>query len=850
MSWPIAPSLPSAALELRVACRRLAARPLTSLAVFASLTVGLALVCLVLSVADRLLLRPLPVVDAPEDLVIVERTSSDPRGGNTSLSWPDFEALRRSLHPGSETAAFYPTQLGLSAVSPDDSPDPESAERTPLEVGTTRLRALIHSDGYGETLRVTPTLGRWPRDLPADDQQTAPGLEAALGHDLWLELGGRAEILGRTIRLQGRVATVVGVLPPGFVGTSHLHRPRIFVPISTFERLATGIDGQFAAKRDEKAWLQVIARLGADVGASAGDGLLLRVRDELEAVRPEAWHDRGLAAVPLIERAFGGADRRTALEHHITLLLSALGCAFLVAYANAAGLVAIRASDRDDEWKLRSALGADVKQVRAAASLEGLILGLSALAAAPLCSFLLLPLIRRLRLPQGAQVDVVLDARQLVPMLVLGVLGTFLLAVTPTWTLAFGKRRARPHSASSARQLFVAGQVALAFVALGCAFQLVRTVEAYRQVDSGVSSEASDRLLAIGLDVGAAGHDGAAALDSFQQIDQALQRVAGVEGASLAATLPLLDSGPMVDLTIQAQGADPPPSGEHHAAHHALVGSGFFSTIGRPVLEGRDFALSDDASAPPVLIINRSLATRLWSDRSALGRQMSLVMAEEPHTVVGVVEDGRYATLGEESKPTLYMAHAQSSYSMIAASLATSATVLVRSELPASPRLMRDVRASVARVDPKVPVLSIRPLRSLLEEHFALEQQIRSILVAVAAALLLFCLVGIYGGLSHSFVRQRGELAVRTALGASRRHLLTRLAGPSCRSSILGVLAGVWLVAPASKLLEGLLFGVGTGSPTSWLAAGGVLLGAILLAGFEPVREAMRLETAALLRDE
>ena len=187
---------------------------------------------------------------------------------------------------------------------------------------------------------------------------------------------------------------------------------------------------------------------------------------------------------------------------------------------------------------------------------------------------------------------------------------------------------------------------------------------------------------------------------------------------------------------------------------------------------------------------------------------------------------------------------------MIARSLATSATVLVRLRGKSSPALLRDVRAAVAAVDPAVPVLWIRPLQDVIEDHYAIERQVASILVAVASALLLFCLLGIYGGLAHSFVHQRGELAVRTALGATRCHLMSRLAAPTGRSLLLGLLAGVWLVAPTSALLDRLLFGVEAGSPTSWLAAAGVLLGAVLLAGVDPVRGVLTLETAAMLRDE
>lgn len=843
------PALIPSALEFRVALRRLAARPLATCAVLLSLTLGLALVSLVLSVSDRLLLRPLPGVEQSADLVVIERTTQDPRGGNTSLSWLDFLALRSAFEqtPEVDVAAFYATRLGLA-----------SSLDAGTQLGTRRIDAVVHSDGYGDTLGVVPLLGRWPRDqaagiAEADDDgsgDTGSGLEVALGHRLWTDLG-RPDALGSLLRLQGHSVLVVGVLPAGFVGTDHSHQPQAWVPISTFEHLATGIDGQFAAKRDDKAWLQVVSRFGST--AVVPDGQLESLRNELARARPEAWKDRGLAAVPLVHRAFGGAERRAALERHLSLLLVALGCAFVVAYANAAGLVAIRTADREGEWQLRAALGAGRSRLVAAASLEGLLLGVGALVAAPACGVLLWPLIRHLRLPDDALVDVAFDPRQIAPVLLLGALGALVLAATPALTLAVRRRMDGTGSARSgslARQLLVAAQVALAFVALGAAIQLVQTVNAYRQVDPGVSADASDGLLAVGLDVGAAGHDGAHALDAFRQIDHRLRAVPGVDGASLAATLPILDSGPMVNLTIEAEGADSPPSGEHHVALHALVGSGYFSTVGRALLEGRDFSPFDDAAASPVLIVNRTLAERLWGERTALGRQIRLVAAQDPYTVVGVVEDGLYAGLRDTAQPTLYMAHAQSGRSMIATSLATSATVLVRLGGAPSSRLLRDVRAAVAAVDPAVPVLWIRPLRQLINDHFAIERQIASILVAVASALLLFCLLGVYGGLAHSFVHQRGELAVRTALGARRRHLMARLAAPTGRSLLLGLLAGVLLVAPTSALLDRLVFGIEAGSPASWLAAAGVLLGAVVLAGVDPVRGVLTLETAAMLREE
>jgi hypothetical protein len=271
--------------------------------------------------------------------------------------------------------------------------------------------------------------------------------------------------------------------------------------------------------------------------------------------------------------------------------------------------------------------------------------------------------------------------------------------------------------------------------------------------------------------------------------------------------------------------------------------------VGREVLEGRDFDAGDDATAAPVLIVNRTLATKLWNERPALGRQIRLVAAEDPYTVVGVVADGRYAGLGSPAQPTLYMAHAQSGRSIVAMSLATSATVLVRLAPTAGSHVVRDVRAAVAHVDPTVPVSSIQPLPELIEGHFAIERQMSWVLVAVASALLLFCLLGIYGGLSHVLMHQRGELAIRSALGADGRRLLLRLANPTGRAMVLGVLAGLWLVPATGALLQGLLFGVAADSPGSWLAAVAVLLLAVVLAGAGPARRALTLEPAAVLRE-
>lgn len=845
----------TAALELRVALRRLAKRPLATLAVLLSLALSLALASLVLSVADRLLVRPLPWIADFEDLVVLQRVAPEGKHGDGSLSWLDLETIRRQAEtsqrgsfPAAGVSGHYATFLGL-------------ADANAASAGTRRIEAVVHSDGYGDTLGISPRLGRWPKDEPGG------AAEAAIGHRLWLDLGGDPKILGRTIRLQGHGVEVVGVLPEGFVGTDHVHRPQVWIPIATFERLATGIDGQWVAKRDAKTWLTVMARMRG--GGWTQEGALTRLHDLLADERPDVWQDYGLAGVPLLHRAFGGSELREAIERHLALLALTLLGALGVAYGNAAVLVTTRAVDRRAGWSLRAALGAERRQLAAASSLEGLLLAVTSMAVAPFFVFLLTPLIRHLQLPGDALIDVTVGARQLAPCLVLGTLGVVLLTLAPglAAAVARGTRFTAPYSraamsfgaaasskATASRQLFVAAQVALTFVALGAAFQLVRTVHAYRQVDAGISTEASSNVLAVGLDVGAAGHDGADALDAFRQIDHTLRAVSGVESASLAATLPLLRSGPMVNLTLQAEGADPPPDGGPHTALHALVGSGFFSTVGRQTLEGRDFEPGDDEASAPVVIVNRTLADRLWGDRSALGRQVRLVAAEDPYTVVGVVADGRYAGLSGPAEPTLYMAHAQSARSLVATSLATSATVLVRLRGPAgrgaSKRLTGDIRAAVAQVDPAVPVVSIQPLRELIEGHFAVERQVSAILVAVAGALLLFSLLGVYGGLTHSFVRQRRPLAVRAALGAGRRHLLAGLAADTGRSLALGLLAGAWLVPPTSALLRGLLFGVSMDSSGSWLAAVAILLTAVALAGLDPARQALSLEVTTLLREE
>ncbi len=829
--------------DLRFALRSLAKNPVVTLAVVAALALGIGAFTVVFSVVDTLLLRGVPgVVD--QDRLAAVFSTRPPRGGGAPephdvahADYLDFAAADAF----SGLAAFSAFELSLTHDGPSE-----------------RLSAQAVSGNYFSVLGVRPARGR----LFAASDQGAAGLAghpvAVISYGLWQRrFGGDSSLVGRTVRLNGKPVTVIGIASRGFSGTSKNVACDVWLTFDTFRSISVGIYAQFHGGEDrEQTWLDLVGRLAPGVSLAEAQGQLEAIAARLAEAYPETHEARGVMVLPLSEVALGTGNREK-IARYSSLLLGLVAVVLLVACLDVAGLLLARALIRRREIAIRLSLGAGrgrlIRQLLTESSALALLGGACGLAAAALA----LPLVERLRLPVEVELDLALDARVAAFAFAVSVLCGLLVGLVP----ALRSARAELVPALSGRtpsraprwrrfglaEGLVAVQVALALVVLIGSGLMVRTLRALDGVDLGYRPE---NTLAASLDLAAAGYQGPRVTSFYGALTERLRRLPGARSVSMASALPMVGADMMVDLTVKVEGAPPRADGDPpRSAFHAMIGRDYFRTVDMRLEAGRDFSSRDTASSPAVAIVNRTLAKRFWPDGDPLGQRLFVVQTEEPFEVVGVVSDAKYAGVREEGAGVLYLYHGQQEKSFLGGLLAPGMTLLVRTDGDAR-ALLPEVRGAVQSMDPHLPVFSVTTLAEILSGAVAVERQMATLMSAFAVLAVLLVAVGLYGVVSQAVARRAKEAAVRVACGARPAQVLGLMLGRGAVLGVAGVIAGLAAAVLASRALAGYLYGVTATDPAVYA---GVALGLVALTvavSAVPARRAARVDPVAVLRQD
>jgi putative ABC transport system permease protein len=800
------------AQDLNYALRAVRAAPAFTLVVTLTLALGIGATTAIYTVVDSVLLRPLPYA-APNTLMQLIDVQTD--GNNAPASYREYVDWRqRSTDVFSEVAANFGTGEVLQTTD-----------------GATQLQGARVSANLPALLGIRPLLGRTFR---ADEDLPGGALVVMLSEPLWrARFAADPSIVGRTVMLSGQSYVVIGVfadgpntLMPSVWDWSHRRLPDFMRPLLlTDKNSPAGMH-----------WLNVIGRLrtGVDV---------LRARTRLAAMSAAIQHDRstkhGIAIKPLADGLFG--NYRAPLR----LLLAAAVVLLLVACVNTANLLMARGATRRREFAVRTALGSGRARLwrllLVESTLRALLGGAFGVAAA-------YALVRGMRVWLGGSIarvaDATIDGRVLAIAVIItvgcGVVFGLLPALRAGRTDVVNDLRDGGRGAIGGvshdriRRALMVSEVALSFVLLATAGLLTRSVVNLLHVPTGFDT---NNLIAGFTWLPQTRYpDSLAQLRFFDRLTTELGSVYGPANVTLASDIPIVGG---TDGGVGVEGRTYPDGGLPNAEKR-IVGANYLDVLGARIVAGRSFLSTDVLGAPPVIVINQTLARQLFPNENPIGKRVSFGWGIDGfQTVVGVVADMREGALDQPSRPAIYISCEQRpAYAM---------RFLVRTTAPEA-AVTNTFRAVLRQIDPTIPLVETQTMASVIRKNTEQQRLTTIVLGAFAGVALVLAAIGLYGVISYSVAQRTQELGVRAALGALPRDLIRLVLGQVVAFAATGIMLGLLGAMMTRRVIAGQLFGVGPSDPVTLIASALVLLGVAAAASVVPMRRAAQSDPLAALR--
>jgi putative ABC transport system permease protein len=806
--------------DLKYAFRQLAKHRAFTAAVVLTLALGIGANTAVFSVVHSVLLKALPFPEDERLAVLLLRAPSF-QWVDFPSSPPEYVAYRDHARSWEQLAAF---RVRSATVTDDDG----EAERVTVAFATGNLFPA---------LRIEPLLGR---TFAADEAEEGASGVAVLSHGFWMSrYGGDQRVLGRTVRLDGVPRTVVGVMPAGF---------RFPTPDVRFW-LPLGFTPQDLQQRGNHSF-SIVGRLRPGMTLASAEteltALVARFTSD-PAFNFHRWHPAYLRGL------------RTEMVGDVSgtlwVMLGAVALVLVIACANVANLLLVRAEARAREMSLRAALGAGRRRLVSQLLTESLVLaGAGGLAGVAL-AYLGVDALRAIAptgLPRLDEITV--DAAVLGFTMILTVGAGVLFGLVPALHARRanlqGVLREEGRSATAGRkriqlrQLLVVSETALAVMLLVAAGLLLQSFRRVMAVDPGFRTES---VVTARITLPATQYPEARDVVGFY--GALMPRVASLPGVTVAGAAggaPLGDGIGMSD--IEVEGWVNPGDAPRPIGWVQVVTPGYLAAMGMQVLQGRAFEARDGTEAPPVAMVSQSLAREYWPGRSAIGGRIRVDGDVEAFAqVVGVVADVRHEALERlPTHGTLYLAHAQTPYTW---SPSRSMTLMVRTAVdPLS--LVRAIRDAVHALDPAIPLYQVRTMEQAVADATATRRFAMLLQSLFALVALSLAAVGLYGVLAFTVARRTAEIGIRMALGAERSTVRRMVVGQGMGLVAIAVALGVGGALVGGRLLGSLLFGISPRDPATYAIVAGVLLAVALLACWIPARRAARIDPMEALRHE
>jgi putative ABC transport system permease protein len=805
-------ALDDLAQDLRYGLRMLRRQPTFTIVAALTLALGIGANTAMFTVVHGVLLQPLPYPRADRLVMLWENVNLPSyKNSQNAVAAGNFDDWKTQNTVFDAMAAVGGRSWSLTGDSEPMRVDGEAVSS-----------ALFH------VLQVEPALGR--AFTPDDDKPGAVRV-VILGHGFWTErFGADPNIADRTIHLNDTPYSVVGVMPRGF----YFPDPddKLFVPLAlTPEQIATH-DGHS---------LQVVGRLKPHVSIDQARADLERVATWMTEQHPSTNTAVGVTLIPLHEQVVG--DVRTAL----LVLLGVVGFLLLMVCANIGSLLLSRASARSREFAVRRAIGAASGRLVRQLLTESTLLAVAGGALGLALAFAGVSAVRALApsgLPRADAIE--LNVTVALFNFAVAVIAGLICGVAPALqsrrgdlqeTLKADTRGSARPSGLRMRSLLIVGETALGVVVLVAAGLLLRSFVELERVPLGFRPE---NILTFRASLPASRYGTADKRTSFyQQLSEKLGAFPGARSAAGISALPLSMSSRSTGIGIE--GEPPPAPGQVHLVDNRSVTPGYFSTMGIPLLSGRDVAWTDTPDGPPVIVISETMAKKYWPTQNAIGKRIRRAPPPAPLiTVVGVVGDVHHADLVHQPRATMYLPPAQDPRDSIADWAVKTSTD------PAA--IAASIRGMVSSVDPLLPVTRLQTMQRMRASATA-QEQFNLLLASVFAVLaLVLAAVGLYGVTSYAVAQRTRELGIRLALGAQPADVLRIVLGQGARLVVAGLAVGTAASLALTRVMTGLLFGIDARDPLTFAGVGVLLALVSLVACYIPARRAMHVDPVVALR--
>ena len=801
--------------DLRYGLRMLVRSPSFTIIAALALALGIGANSAIFSVVNTVLLRPLPYKN-PDALMMVWEEATHLGFPFNTPSPANFIDWREQNTVFEGMAAMAQQSFNLTGAG-----EPE------------RLDGRRVSANLFNILGVEPVLGRTFR--PEEDQ---PGSSVTiLSHGVWQRnFGGDPSIIGRTINLDGKSYSVIGVMPRTVdLPSMDNWQDQIWVPIAFTSEDATSRGNHY---------LEVIARTKPGVSRQQAQAEMDTIAGRLAQQYPEENTRIGITVQPMRERIVG--DIRPAL----LVLLGAVGFVLLIACANVANLLLARAAVRQKEIALRLALGASRSRLTRQFLTESVLLAALGGAFGLLLSFVGLNILRTFIPPSISQAAAIhIDGKVLLFTLLISLVTGLIFGLAPALqasnlglneTLKEGGRDSGAGSRGNRlRGFLVISEVAVSFLLLVGAGLLINSFMHLRKLDPGYRADHLLTMKVVLPETKYATKEQRAPF--YRELIRRVQALPGVQSVAVASNLPLTYSGD--SMPIGAEGRPDPPPDQNPDVILRSVSPGYFSTMGIPLVEGRDFNEQDKPDSVRVVVVSEKTARYYWPGQSPIGKRLKpgSTTSESPwREVIGVVKDVRQNDFIAEPKMQMYMAGEQMN------SFAPNAVVARTTVDPRS--LGTTIRKIVWDIDKDQPVSDIRSMEEIVSRAVA-RQRFSTMLLGIFATLaLVLSAVGIYGVMSYSVAQRTREIGIRMALGAQRSDVLKMTVKQGVKLVVAGVAIGLVSAFVLTRVMASLLFGVSATDPTTFISISAVLLVVAVLASYIPALRATRVDPMVALR--
>jgi putative ABC transport system permease protein len=795
--------------DIRYGFRSLWKRPGFTVIALVALALGIGANTAIFSLVNAVVLRPLPF---PESDRLVWVWGNIRTGSNrASISPADYLDYREQNKTFENLAATFGLPMPVNVTG---NGDPE------------RLNASAVTGNYFQTYGLTPALGR---GFTLDNEKIGQERVAVLSHDLWQRrFGGDPGIINRTIVLDGKATQIVGVMGRD---VSLPQTADLWVPLNFDDP---------EMKMRKAHFLRPIGRLKPGVSLTQAQADLDLIATQLEKQFPDSntgWNTR---LVSLREQLLGGS--RT----YVFILFGAVGLVLLIACANVANLLLVRAAARQKEIALRTALGASRLRIIRQMITESVLLAIMGGALGALLARVgveLLVTLSQDSLPPTVTVRV--DATVLLFTFLISLVTGLLFGLAPAFrtlqvnlieSLKEGVRGAGETTLRNrTRSLLVVFESAIAVVLLICAGLLVRSLIALQHVNPGFDA---NNVLTMRLDLARNKYDTPEKTANFlTELQARVSSLPGVETVGLITELPM--SGRLNDLPFTVEGRPPVASDQAFGADFRRVNQNYFSALRIPLMRGRNFTEQEVRQGDDLVIVSQQLVNAVFPNEEPLGKRLIMSIGDTRYEIIGVVGDIQHRSLAGQPQATMYFPSIQSGINNL--------VIRTKSD-PLS--IAAGVRKEVNAIDRDQPVAAVRTMTSWVDESMSLQRYRTTLLVLFAVLAMVLAATGIYGVMSYTVAQRTHEIGVRMALGARQRDVMTLVVRQGMMLAVIGVALGLIGAFLLTRVMTTLVFQVTVRDPITFIAVAALLIAVAFVACFVPALRATKVDPLVALRYE